>query len=112
MRNVARVEVAIFYDYTTFHYRLGYAVLSWGGCTHSKRVFSLQKFAIRNITGFSRRASCRAYFSDLGIFTFTPSLWRMSGKLLPSLTSYNVIIYEKSPIYSGIKVYSNLPKVY
>ena len=55
--------------FANFHSRLSYGVLSWGASPNARRVFLLQKYAIRIVAGLSYRESCRESFKELNILT-------------------------------------------
>ena len=50
-----------------FHSIMSYSLIFWGNSTNSKRVFKLQKQAIRIIMGAKNRDSCRGFFKQLKI---------------------------------------------
>lgn len=60
--------------YSLFQSRLNYAILAWGHAPCSKRLFALQRRAVRVIAGIGYRDDCRQHFSQLNILTF-PSLY-------------------------------------
>jgi hypothetical protein len=52
--------------YSVAHSVMSYGIISWGGSTHSKTKFKIQKRIIRIIT----RVSCRNLFKKLSILPF------------------------------------------
>lgn len=71
--------------HSLFESRLRYGLLVWGSATDNllKRVFMLQKRAIRVLAGLRRRDSCRNSFKELQLLTF------------PSLYIYEVIMHAR-----------------
>jgi len=53
--------------YAFFHSIMSYNLIFWGNSTNSKRVFKLQKQAIRIIMGAKNSDSCRGFFRQLKI---------------------------------------------
>lgn len=66
--------------FATFHARLSYAALVWGHASGSKRLFGLQRRAIRLLSGLGYRDDCRVQFSQLGIMTW-PSIYILENLL-------------------------------
>ena len=60
--------------FSLFHSTMAYAILAWGHAAQSKRVFGLQRRAIRLMCGLGYRDDCRDGFASLGILTF-PSVY-------------------------------------
>jgi hypothetical protein len=52
-----------------FHSIMSYNLIFLGNSTDSKRVFKLQKLAIRIIIGAKNRDSCRGFFRQLKILS-------------------------------------------
>lgn len=115
------------------HSHITYGILFWGASSHAKRVFILQKRAIRILAGISRRTSCRPYFSQLKIMTLTCTLIYIASvfvrlnaqffsqntshhshdtraKSLIHIPSFDSSIFSQSPFYSATKIYNRLPK--
>lgn len=57
--------------YSLFHSNMSYAILAWGHSAHAKQICSLQRRAIRIITGSSYYSDIKQKFIDLKILTFT-----------------------------------------
>lgn len=95
-------------------------------------MFKLQKLAIRNIAGLTKRTSCRAYFRSLRILTLTAIyILEIAMYVKINLASFEInsnfhlydtrnrdalcfpvhdlSTFERSPVYMGIKIYNNLP---
>jgi hypothetical protein len=62
---------------------LKYGILLWGNFRNLKKVFKLQKRAIRLIANISSTASCMPYFKNFKIMT------------LPCFYIYEIILYTK-----------------
>ena len=66
--------------FAVFHAHLSYAVLVWGHASGAKRLFGLQRRAVRVVSGLGYRDECRAAFVELGILTM-PSLYILENLL-------------------------------
>jgi len=55
--------------FACFHVHLRYGVTLWEGDTESKKIFRLQKKAVRIIGRVGQHISCRNLFKDLAILT-------------------------------------------
>ena len=53
--------------FACFHVHLRYGVILWGGDTESKKIFRLQKKAVRIRGRVGQHVSCRNLFKDLNI---------------------------------------------
>ena len=71
--SVSRDALRIAY-FALFQSHLIYGLLSWGHSVISKRVFALQRRAVRIMCGLGFRDDCRAAFTEMGILTL-PSLY-------------------------------------
>jgi hypothetical protein len=49
---------------------MSYGIIFWGGSTHCKTIFKIQKRIIRIIANSSSRVSCRSLFKKLSILPF------------------------------------------
>ena len=115
-----------------FHSLLEYGIAFWGNSTGNKKVFKLQKRAIRLMTGSKSRTSCQPLFPQLGILTLSSqyifSLMRFLTQNLELYTTNSTIhnhntrsriqlhkpsatlaLYQKGPYYESIRVYNALP---
>jgi hypothetical protein len=63
-----------------FHSTMSYAIIFWGNCTDSTKIFKMQKRAIRTITGSKNWDSCRDLFKNLKILPLH-SQYIVSGDL-------------------------------
>lgn len=112
---------------------LSYGVIFWGNSLESDRVFKMQKRIIRLIARAGARDSCRPLFQRLQILPF-PSLYLFRCLLYVKLNSeefYNsnhthchntrnvslfqypmhrTAFFEKSPFYTCIKLFNQLPR--
>lgn len=55
--------------FSIFHSHLSYALLVWGHSSGSRRVFALQRRAIRIVAGLKYRDDCKQAFVDLRVLT-------------------------------------------
>lgn len=132
LRTVTNRNILLSYYYAKFYSRIVYGIIFWGGSHYSVRAFRMQKKAVRNIVGVSRRTSCRRYFRELKILPLA-CLYIMEIVMLVKsnpdkflrnnhnhhydtkgqntlLTpAHSLSLYEKSPYYMGIKLYNKLP---
>lgn len=117
--------------YANFHSHLRYGILNWGTSTQVKRVFIIQKYAIRIIAGLEYRQSCRAAFQNLKILTVVGTYilevctyvyknfttfssnqqdhghyTRSRGLLVPN--NFRTTLYQKNFHYMGCKLYNAL----
>lgn len=67
MANHFKIDVLLSLYYANFHSHLRYGILNWGLSAHVSRIFLVQKYAIRIMTGIGPRQSCRPMFKKLGI---------------------------------------------
>lgn len=118
--------------YAHIHSLLSYGVLFWGSSHHAKRIFIIQKRAVRIIAGLSRRQSCRPHFNNLGILTL-PSVLIMNAAIFVRshpdqfplnrtthaystrtnsdifIPSFNHSFYKHSPVHLCSKIFNSLP---
>lgn len=118
--------------YSLVYSHLSYIVVLWGNSTNSNRIFIAQKRAVRLIYGIRSRDSCRPVFVENKLLTF-PCIYiyrtllyikknihsfetnatyhgyntRHADMLLTE--RHHLSLYEKSPNYSGKKMYNRLP---
>ena len=69
--------------FTLCHTHIAYAIIVWGHSSGAKRVFGLQRRAVRILAGLCYREDCRRAFIDLSIMT------------LPSLFIYENLLHIK-----------------
>ena len=116
-----------------FHSLMTYGVIFWGNSSDSKRVFLVQKRAIRAICGVSSRMSCRPLFSRLGILTLASqyifslmSFVVNNINLFPRVSSFHSVntrqkshlhldhtsltLVQKGVQYSAASIFNKLPK--
>jgi hypothetical protein len=116
------------------HSHLSYGILFWGSCPQAKRIFLIQKQAVRVISGISRRKSCKSHFIHQNILTLTCTLIKIASTLVrshPHLFTHNEEIhnhatrnknsihtishthslFKNSPIHLCTKIYNSLPIV-
>lgn len=77
LRNIKPVVsevVALMAYHSLVEAHLRYAILSWGHAPASKRLFGIQRRAVRVIAGLTYRADCRDSFRRLRVMTL-PSLY-------------------------------------
>lgn len=63
--------------YAFVHSHLSYGILAWGHSSHTKRLFGVQRRAIRVMSGLQFMQDCKNTFVELGILTL-PSLYILS----------------------------------
>jgi hypothetical protein len=87
----------IYYAY--FHSLMRYGIVFWGNSSEAKKIFLLQKKAIRIMMGMKRSESCRPVFKELTILTlafqYILSLMNFMINNLGHFT-FNHTIYNKS----------------
>jgi hypothetical protein len=119
--------------HSLFHSIMSYGVIFWGTSSQSFEIFKIQKRVIRTMMGCGYRDSCRKLFMELKIlppasqyilslllfvvknrYYFTPnsayydcSTRHRNDLHLPQAT---LAMYQKGVYYSGIKVFSSLPR--
>lgn len=114
------------------HSLLSYGIIFWGTSPHAKRIFIIQKRAVRIIAGISRRQSCKAHFTNLRILTLTCTLIISAATFVYSnpdhfplnnahhshFTRYNTNIFipksshtffDKSPTHVCSTIFNKLP---
>lgn len=64
--NLAAVKATY---HSLFHSKMIYGIATWGNSAHAKKIFTLQKKAIRSIVKLSSESHCKPYFQSLGILT-------------------------------------------
>jgi hypothetical protein len=114
------------------HSSLKYGILFWGNVRNLKKIFKLQKRAIRLIGNISSTTSCKPYFKTLKIMTLpciyiyeillyikmslskfkTNSIFHshdIRNKSDLFITIHNTKLIEHSIAYNGVLVYNKLP---
>ena len=99
------------------HSHFSYGLLFWGSSPHAKRIFLLQKQAVRIITGSSRRTTCKPLFVSLKILTLTCTLIKIASMFVhsnPSLFKLNSSIHDHSTrncnaIHAPLHSHTSLP---
>lgn len=84
IRQCVSKQILINVYYAYFYCHLNYGVLLWGNSSSSKRVFVLQKRALRVMFGMKWRQSCRLTFVENGLLT------------LPALYVYRCILHIRT----------------
>lgn len=74
LRNCVTRQVLLVAYFSLFQSHLTYALLAWGHSSTAKRIFALQRRAVRIMYGASYRAPCKDIFTELKIMTL-PSLY-------------------------------------
>jgi hypothetical protein len=118
--------------YVFFNSIMSYNLIFWGNSTNSKRVFKLQKQAIRIIMGAKNRDSCRGFFKQLKILplyaqyiycllTFVVNNWKLfldNAELYTIDTSNSHDLHlplphltklQKGVHYTGVWLFNHLP---
>lgn len=132
LKNKFNRETLITAYYGIFYPHLSYAILVWGLSPHSHRLFILQKRVMRLIFDIKQRETCKESFKNNNILTMvciyiyktlTFIHSNQSGfetradvhnyntrhSNLLCLSQHNHSYFERSPVYSGIKLYNTLP---
>ena len=78
MRQISTLQAALATYHALFMSKATYAILIWGASTEAKRIFLLQKEAIRALTKSGYRESCRNHFKQLGLLTL-PSAYILAA---------------------------------
>ena len=126
-KNVLNIYYSLAYSHLTYN------VILWGNSVHAQRVFIAQKRIIRIMFGLNYGESCRPVFLSRQIMTF-PCIYVFKTILFIkrhlnkidnnstfhnyntrnaralSMDSHKLSKFEKSPLYSGKKLYNKLPK--
>lgn len=137
LSNHVHRPVLVMVYHAQFESLLRYGINLWGTSPHAKKLFTVQKRAMRIITGRywnpdGTPYSCRELFPELNILTL-PALYiyqclvflRLNRDLVRSfsqtheygtrnrgnflLPTHNSTFYTKSDLYMGAKLYNNLP---
>ena len=90
LRNIKPVvseSVALMAYHSLIESYLTYALLSWGHAPAAKRLFGLQRRAVRVLAGIGYRDDCRDYFRALAVMT------------LPSLYVFQCLKYMRTDIH-------------
>lgn len=125
-----RTLITVYYAYV--YSNLTYGVIFWGNSLDSHKVFKAQKKIIRIIFGLRQSDSCKPVFqehniltlpsiyiyqiltfvkSNIGKFTFCTENhnYNTRNQNILSFPIHGHSSYEKSPFYSGIRIYNALP---
>jgi hypothetical protein len=133
---LANKSTSKIYYFSNFHSVMVYGIVCWGCVTEAKRIFILQKRAIRLITGNASRAHCRELFKEESILPF-PCVYifetllhafrnKSNFNLLGASHEYNTrkgnntlsvpihrtALFEKSPNYMAVKLFNKLPDTF
>jgi len=123
-------QLTVYHAY--FSSLMSYGILVWGNSCHSKKIFRLQKRALRIIAQVHPRSSCKQIFQDFKILTFydqyileivcwvynNMSTFREShidhgyntrNKNLIKPSSHRLTLFESSPQFIGPKLYNLIP---
>lgn len=136
IRYIVYIDTLMMLYYGYFYSRVSYSIIFWGGhSNHLYKIFRLQKKIIRAIFGLDYFSPCKHFFIKHNILTI-PSLLIYESILFvfknydilclnKSYHTYNtrhgndltfplhrLTNFEKSPLYSAIKLYNYLPTVY
>jgi hypothetical protein len=114
------------------HSFLKYGILFWRNAKNLRKVFKIQKRAIRLIANISNTSSCKPYFQKLQIMTLpciyileilthtkgsvsnfkTNSMFHSHdtrNKADLFIASHNTKLFEQSTAYNGVCIYNKLP---
>jgi hypothetical protein len=132
LKPIVNPNILILVYHAHLHSHLSYGLLFWGSSAQSKRIFRIQKQAVRIIAGISRRKTCKPHFIKHNILTLTCSLIQIASTLVRShpelfplnssththqtrgrndlrIPSYNHSFFKHSPLHLCTKIYNNLP---
>lgn len=129
-KHVSRQTLLTLY-YANFNSHMRFGIVNWGASSQVNRIFILQKYAVRIISGLNRRNSCRNAFKDLNILTLAGTYilevcllvhknktsfqvnlasheynTRMRDLLKPD--THRTSLYQRSAFYNGCKFYNAL----
>ena len=130
---MATHNAVIMIYHSLFHAVITYGIIFWGNSSHSTQVFRMQKKAIRIIMGRGNRESCRNLFKELNILPlmsqYVLSLltflsdnreWYFANCKIHNINTRHTSnlqlprahlnIYQRGVYYSGIKIFSNIPR--
>jgi hypothetical protein len=119
--------------YSLFHSVLTYGIIFWGQATSTRKLFIIQKRAVRLMTGYGYRHSCRNLFRRLGILPlksqyiysvllFVSKNWNLftANSVAHNLQTRqkddlhlptpNLTLFQKGIYYTGVKLFNNLPR--
>ena len=126
--NIAALK-SIYYAY--IHSNLKYGIICWGNSTNSKKLFTLQKRALRYIAKAKQQDSCKPLFKSLNILTLT-SIYilecalfvkKNNDKFIKNKTfrqyvtrnndgleiiTHRTSLFETSPYYSCVKIFNRI----
>lgn len=112
---------------------LRYGIELWGQASEIKAVFTLQKRIIRIMTHSHPRSTCKPLFKNLKIFTLSSLYvyeiltnlhalkrnlpdetrfhheYNTRNSAVYRLPTHRSTVYQKCPLYTGLKLYNNLP---
>lgn len=123
---------SIYYAHIFSH--LKYSIVSWGSSPYSKKLFQIQKWAVRSILGVKKSTSCKPIFKKLRILPLpcifiyecacfirkNIHLFNLNGenheystrsKDDPRIPLHKTTHFKYSPHYSCVKIYQNLPDI-
>lgn len=132
LRSSLDCETLLSIYYGIFYPHINYCNMVWGLSVHVRRLFILQKRAIRIIFNLKYRRSCSETFKNNRILTvpciyiYKTIVFIHSNKskfmIRSQIHNYNTrhshqictrshdhAYYERSPIYAGISIYNRLP---
>lgn len=119
--------------YALAYSHMSYNIILWGKATDINRIFIAQKRIIRLMFNLKNRESCRPVFKKEKILTLTSiyilrcatfvyknfrsfikngesHVYPTRGADKICIPKHKTALYEKSPYYSCVKIYNNLPK--
>ena len=120
---------SIYFGY--IHSNLKFGIICWGNSSNCKKLFTLQKRAIRYISKAKKRDSCKPLFKSLNILTLT-SIYILECALFVKKNygqfvknnaynqyvtrnhdgletkSHRTSFFESSPYYSCVKIFNNI----
>jgi hypothetical protein len=132
LKHIVSQQTLLMVYYSYFNSIISYGIIFWGTSQYSINIFKIQKRAIRIITNFGSRESCRPLFNKLQILTFyvqyifsvlcfvckNKELYirnvEIHGKNTRNnfdfyVNATNLTICQKGIYYMGQKIFNSLP---
>lgn len=87
---IATQKIALLIYYANIHSKLQYGVILWGNCKETKRLFILQKRALRYMARASSNPTADFYYKD----SCKPLFKRFKILTIPCIYIFNTIMYK------------------
>lgn len=132
MRNKINTAALKTVYFAYFHSAMKYGILLWGNSTNAKKIFVMQKKALRIVCQKKSRDSCRPLFKNLRVLTLSSQyiysvlvflsdnfqIFQLNSSVHPYSTrtqnnihcpANNLSLYQSGTYYSAIKLFNKLP---